>query len=47
MVTHRTLTAEVLPVQGKMTISGRDMFSPTTLTRTTTGGPGGGGSEGP
>lgn len=33
MVTHRTLTAEILPVQGKMTISGREMISPTTLKR--------------
>lgn len=36
MVTHRTLTFEVLPVQGKMTISGRDLFSPETLVRPTT-----------
>lgn len=33
MCTHRTLTFEVLPVQGKMTIDGRDLFSPTTLKR--------------
>lgn len=33
MCTHRTLTFEVLPVQGKMTISGRELFSPTTLKR--------------
>lgn len=33
MCTHRTLTFEVLPVQGKMTIEGRDMFSPETLKR--------------
>ena len=33
MCTHRTLTFEVLPVQGKMTITGRDMFSPSTLKR--------------
>lgn len=33
MCTHRTLTFEVLPVQGKMTISGRELFSPATLTR--------------
>lgn len=42
MTTHRTLTFEVLPVQGKMTIDGRDLFSPDTLMRktdnTTTGG---------
>lgn len=36
MATHRTLTFEVLPVQGKMTIKGRDLFSPTTLKRTPT-----------
>lgn len=35
MCTHRTLTFEVLPVQGKMTIEGRDLFSPNTLTRAT------------
>ena len=33
MCTHRTLTFEVLPVQGKMTIEGRDLFSPDTLKR--------------
>lgn len=33
MVTHRTLTFEVLPVQGKMVINGRDLFSPETLKR--------------
>lgn len=33
MCTQRTLTFEVLPVQGKMTIEGRDLFSPTTLKR--------------
>ncbi len=33
MVTHRTLTFEVLPVQGKMHIEGRDLFSPETLKR--------------
>lgn len=33
MCTHRTLTFDVLPVQGKMTITGRDMFSPETLKR--------------
>lgn len=33
MCTHRTLTFEVLPVQGKMTIEGRDLFSPETLKR--------------
>ena len=35
MCTHRTLTFEVLPVQGKMTIEGRDLFSPDTLKRKT------------
>lgn len=35
MCTHRTLTFEVLPVQGKMTIEGRDLFSPETLKRAT------------
>ena len=33
MCTHRTLTFEVLPVQGKMTIEGRELFSPETLKR--------------
>lgn len=33
MCTHRTLTFEVLPVQGRMTITGRDTFSPETLKR--------------
>lgn len=33
MCTQRTLTFEVLPVQGKMTIDGRDLFSPQTLKR--------------
>lgn len=33
MCTQRTLTFEVLPVQGKMTIDGRELFSPKTLTR--------------
>ena len=33
MTTQRTLTFEVLPVQGRMTIDGRDLFSPTTLVR--------------
>lgn len=33
MCTHRTLTFEVLPVQGKMTIEGRDLFSPETIAR--------------
>jgi hypothetical protein len=36
LCTHRTLTFEVLPVQGKMTITGRDLFSPETLKRATT-----------
>lgn len=35
MCTHRTLTFEVLPVQGKMTIEGRELFSPETLKRAT------------
>lgn len=48
MCTQRVLTFEILPVQGKMTIEGYDLFSPTTLVRkkaeettgstTTTGG---------
>lgn len=33
MCTHRTLTFEVLPVQGRMTLDGRDLFSPDTLKR--------------
>ena len=33
MCTHRTLTFEVLPVQGKMTIEGRELFSPDNLKR--------------
>jgi hypothetical protein len=33
MCTHRTLTFEVLPVQGKLTIDGRGLFSPETLKR--------------
>ena len=33
MATQRTLTFEVLPVQGRMTIDGRDFVSPETLTR--------------
>ena len=33
MVTQRTLTCEVLPVQGRMTISGREAYSPVTLKR--------------
>ena len=33
MATHRTLTFEVLPVQGRMFITGRDLNSPTTLAR--------------
>jgi hypothetical protein len=33
MCTHRTLTFDVLPVQGKMIISGRDLQSPNTLKR--------------
>lgn len=33
MCTHRTLTFEVLPVQGRMNIDGRDLFSPETLKR--------------
>lgn len=34
MCTHRSLTFEVLPVQGHLDIKGRDMYSPATLTRT-------------
>lgn len=37
MVTQRTLTAEVLPVQGRLGIDGRDLYSPTTLKRVTPG----------
>ena len=33
MVTQRTLTCEVLPVQGRMTIGGREAYSPITLKR--------------
>ena len=33
MVTQRTLTCEILPVQGRMTIAGRELTSPTTLRR--------------
>ena len=33
MATQRTLTKEIFPVQGKMTIENREMFSPTTLKR--------------
>lgn len=33
MATHRTLTFEVQPVQGRMFIQGRDLNSPTTLVR--------------
>lgn len=33
MATHRTLTLEVLPVQGRLTINGRSFQSPTTLKR--------------
>lgn len=36
MATQRTLTFEILPVQGVMTIEGRDMHTPDTLKRTTT-----------
>ena len=35
MVTQRTLTCEVLPVQGRLTIGGRETYSPTTLKRFT------------
>lgn len=38
MVTQSTLTIEVLPVQGRMTIANRDANSPTTLKRVTPGG---------
>jgi hypothetical protein len=37
MVTQRTLTCEVLPVQGRMTIGGRELYSPTSLRRVTPG----------
>lgn len=37
MVTHRTLTFEVLPVQGIMKITGRDLHSPETLKRAGSG----------
>lgn len=37
MVTHRTLTFEVLPVQGIMKITGRDLHSPDTLKRAGSG----------
>ena len=33
MATHRTLTFEVLPVQGRLEITGRDLVSPETLKR--------------
>lgn len=33
MMTHRTLTVEVLPVQGRMTVGGRDAYSPVSLKR--------------
>ena len=33
MATQRTLTWDVFPVSGKMAISGRELFSPTTLKR--------------
>ena len=39
MATQRTLNFEILPVQGLMTISGRELFSPETLTRVTTDNP--------
>ena len=35
MATQRTLTFEVIPVQGRLKITGRDLFSPTTLVRDT------------
>ena len=38
MVTQRTLTCEVLPVQGRLTIGGRETYSPTTLKRVTSSG---------
>lgn len=37
MVTQRTLTCEILPVQGRMTIAGRELNSPVTLRRTMPG----------
>lgn len=36
MVTQRTLTFDVWPIQGNMYITGRDLMSPTTLKRSTT-----------
>jgi len=46
MATQRTLTFEILPVQGVMHISGNSLKSPTTLRRDTTSGdtPAGGGT---
>lgn len=45
MCTQRTLTFEILPVQGLMHITGRELFSPTTLRRAgTEGGAGTGGT---
>lgn len=44
MCTSRQLTFEVLPVQGKMTIDGRQLFSPTTMKRATADVPTTGGS---
>lgn len=39
MVTQRTLTFDVWPIQGSMYITGRDLMSPTTLKRSTTNTP--------
>lgn len=35
MLTQRSLTFDVLPVQGNLKVTGRDLFSPTTLKRST------------
>ena len=47
MATQRTLTFEILPVQGVMHISGNSLKSPTTLRRDTTSTTPGGGSGNP
>lgn len=47
MCTHRTLTFEVLPVQGRMTIDGRDLFSPANLKRKTADDSGAGTADNP
>lgn len=45
MCTQRTLTFEVLPVQGLLEIEGRDLFSPETLRRSTNSGTSSGGTS--